>query len=462
MRVHCASFRAALAASGALIAMAATGGTALAGGFDVREQSALFQGMSFAGAAAGGTALGSMFWNPAAAGYVGEGITFDSSYSVILPRADLTIETIGGQDATDDPLPGGLFPFTGLDRTVDVGRDAVVPASYMAYRFSDDLVFAMSMNSQFGLTTKPDNTDWMGAVVGRTAKVFSVNATPTVAYQVAPWLQVGAGVQIQYFDLMKFKSATSPVAGSPSSVLEGDDWGFGYTLGINLTPARGTSIGIGFRSSIEHDLEGSAEVVGAPSPFLSAPITANLELPEKVTASLRQEISPTVRAFATVEWTNWSRLGTVPVILGDNFVLPPVPVPPVPALPAGSSVASLDFEWDDGWYFALGGEYDYSDKLTLRTGIGYEISPIREAQQRLVQLPDNDRIWLSAGASYDVGNLFGLLKDATLDVAYTHIFVEEGDFERFPSSTLAQGQPVITGSAEGSVDILSVGIRSSF
>ncbi len=424
---------------------------------DVREQSALFQGMSFAGAAAGGTSLGSMFWNPAAAGYVGDGITFDSTYSLILPRADLTIETIGGEDASSTSLPDYLDPYIGLDRTVDVGRDALVPASYFAYRFRDDLVFAMSLNSQFGLTTKPDNTDWMGAVVGRTSKVFSVNATPTVAYQVAPWLQVGAGVQIQYFDLMKFKAATSPDAGSPSSVLEGDDWGFGYTLGINLTPMRGTSIGIGFRSSIEHELEGSVSVVGIDD-ALRSPIHANVALPEKLTASLRQDLSHDLRAYATVEWTNWSRLSTVPVITEGEFFIPGVPVTLEPGFP----VATLDFEWEDGWYFALGGEYDYSDKLTLRTGIGYEISPIREPQQRLVQLPDNDRIWLSLGASYDVGDLFGLLKNATIDVAYTHIFVEDGDFERYPSSTLALGVPLIAGSVDASVDILSVGIRSSF
>ena len=41
-----------------------TAATANAGGFAVREQSAYFQGMSFAGAAAGGD-LSGMFWNPA-------------------------------------------------------------------------------------------------------------------------------------------------------------------------------------------------------------------------------------------------------------------------------------------------------------------------------------------------------------------------------------------------------------
>ena len=79
MRVKTSAKQLVWTACTSVIAMSAASGTAMAGGFDVREQSALFQGMSFAGAAAGGTALASMFWNPAAAGYAGKGLTFDSS-----------------------------------------------------------------------------------------------------------------------------------------------------------------------------------------------------------------------------------------------------------------------------------------------------------------------------------------------------------------------------------------------
>jgi len=250
-------------------------------------------------------------------------------------------------------------------------------------------------------------------------------------------------------DLMHFKSSTEPAAGSPSSILEGTDWGFGYTVGVNLAPTRGTSIGIGFRSSIEHELDGSVGIAGTPGP---AGVQANLDLPEKTTASLRQDLMHGIRAHATVEWTNWSRLTKVPVVLDDDFIV----------LPTGQPVASLDFEWEDGWYFALGGEYDYSQDLTLRAGIGYEISPVRDATSRLVQLPDNDRFWLSAGASYKLGDLFGLLKDATIDLAYTLIFVEDGEFERFPSSVLAGGAPLIAGDVDASVDIVSVGLRSTW
>ncbi len=400
------------------LAIAVTAGSASAGGFDVREQSALFAGMSYAGAAAGGTSLASMFWNPAAAGYSGQGLTFDSSYSLIIPRADVTVETVDGN------------PVAGLDPSVDVGRDALVPASYMAYRYSSDLVFAMSLNSQFGLGTKPDNPVWAGDMLARSSKLFSVNAAPTVAYQIAPGVQIGAGIQIQYLDLMHLNFAQTP--GGPTASLEGTDWGFGYTLGVNFTPAPGTSIGIGFRSSIEHDLDGSLEPADIG-------IGAHLELPEKVTGSITQAVMPGVRLHGTVEWTNWSRLQEVPI--------------------EGLTGAALSFGWEDGWYFAIGGEYDYSEKLTLRTGFGYEISPIQDPEARLVQLPDNDRYWLSAGGTYNAGDMFGLLKDAKIDFAYTHVFVEDGDFIRHPA---ASPVPVFTGSTEAAVDIVSVGIRSSF
>src|SRR5262249_59440800 len=67
----------------------------LAGGFEIREQSSYFQGTSFAGAAAGGQSLSSIFWNPAASAYVGYGLTTDSNLSVIFARSNIDVTGIG-------------------------------------------------------------------------------------------------------------------------------------------------------------------------------------------------------------------------------------------------------------------------------------------------------------------------------------------------------------------------------
>lgn len=431
-------------ASGALIASA----TAVsAGGFEVREQSAYFQGMSFAGSAAGGSSLSSIFWNPATSSFVADGFTTNSNYSLILPRSDVRIRE--AEVAPGVTLPCGAGPLAG-DCEVDVADDAIVPASYAAYRYDSKTVFALAFNSQFGLGTSPDNQNWVGApLASHASKLFSINAVPSVSYEIMPGLSVGAGVQIQYFDLKRLKSfgAIDPDGPGPSPTLtgttnlKGDDIGVGWTIGVNFEPVPGTSIGIGYRSAIDHDLEGKIGATNGLSllPIFPASITADVETPDKVTGSIRQELSPTMRLMATVEWTNWSKLGTIPV-------------------KGAPSPTFLEFEWEDGWLFALGGEFDYNEKLTLRLGGAYEISPIQDATSRLVQLPDADRIWASIGGSYKLGNIFGM-GDTTADFAYSHVFVEDSNFERHPASAAF---PIYSGTAESAVDIITVGMTTKW
>jgi long-chain fatty acid transport protein len=393
-----------LLGSVALSALALGAGSAAAGGLEVREQSAFFQGTSFAGSAAGGSSLSSIYWNPAASSFVGSGVTTDSSYSLILLNTDLT---------ADAPGFGG-------DLTTDIGRDAVVPASYLAWRYNDRTVFAVSMNSPFGLTTKPDSLNWTGNPIGTTAKVFSLNVTPTVSYQITPQISVGVGAQFQFVELKKFKTRGTPVLGNTN--LEGEDLKVGGVAGINITPFRGTSVGLGYRSRIDYDVEGTfTSTLAGPSPA-----ELGITTPDKVTLSLRQELTPSLRLLGTVEWTNWSLLDQSPVN--------------VAALPAGTVV--LDFGWEDGWFYSLGGEYDVNEKLTVRGGVAYEESPIQDPGARLLQVPDNDRIWASVGATYNWSD------SMQINAAYSHVFVEDGRFDR-------NG---LTGEAEASADIISVGL----
>ena len=404
--------------------------SALAGGFEVREQSTFFQGMSFAGAAAQGDSLSSMFWNPATAAMAGPGVTTNSNFALILPKSEVTATTFDNVPILGNNVPAGAF---GLDTKVDVGRDALVPASYLAWRYNDQIVFALGMNSQFGLGTKPDNLNWVGQAHAQTSKLFSMNINPAVSYEIMPGVTVGAGLQIQYIDLKRFKVAAGFPAG-PTSKFDASDISVGFTLGVNFKPTRTTSIGIGYRSKISHDLDGSLNnAVALPG---TVPLKASLDTPEKVTASFRQEIGANMRLLGTVEWVNWSRLQVVPL----NFSGPIAPaVPPT----------ALDFGWEDGWFFSLGAEYDVNDKMTIRFGGAYEISPIDDPTARLVQLPDADRIWASVGGTYKWN------EHMSFDFAYSHVFVEDETLSRVPASSPV---PTLNANTESSVDILSVGM----
>ena len=165
-----------------------------AGGLGVHEQSTSAQGSSWAGAAAGYD-LSSGFWNPAAFGIAGWGFTTESHAALLIPDASLS-------NTSATALAPAVNP-SGASST-DIGHIALIPASYAAYRINKDLVLGLSINSPFGLATKPEDVNWQGRFVGTSSKMFTANAAPTLSYQIAPGVHVGAGVQLEYMSL-KFK-----------------------------------------------------------------------------------------------------------------------------------------------------------------------------------------------------------------------------------------------------------------
>ena len=416
-------------AATALIASAAT---ALAGGFAIREQSAESQGASFAGNAAG-TGLGAMFWNPAAtANKTGPGINTESNYSLILPKAEVTVES----------ATGALAPFLGAPGTpssTEIGHAAVVPASYASYQLSPAMFLGVGLNSAFGLGTEPKDATYDGAALGRRSALFTVGATPTLAYVIAPGVTVGAGAQINYAKGI-FKFATGRPT-DPSSSFQGDDVAFGATAGVMLTPAPGTRIGLGWRSALTHELDGTFNRPAVAGLGISAQNyagTAEVKLPDIVTLSLNQALSSNTRLLGTVEWSNWSRFKELRV--KDKSGAKPDLV--------------IDADWVDGWFFSVGGEYDYSRQLTLRTGVGYEWSPIDDAKKRLTGVPDSNRVWASIGGNYKV------TEATSIDLAYTHVFFEDAQFDRHVTAGAAALN--VKGSVDASTDIIALGLKTKF
>jgi long-chain fatty acid transport protein len=394
-----------------------------AGGFGL-EQSAYYQGLSFAGAAAGGESLAAISWNPATAAFAGSGMQMEASASAVLLSIDMNVTN-----------PAAQLPPPGTAQT-DIGRNALIGASYFTYRLDSKTVLGLSLTSPFGLGTKPDDTNWAGKYQGITTYIFNVNATPMISHEIMPGVSVGAGVQIDYFGLKRQTSAT-PLG---LANFKADDIGVGAVAGITVVPMPGTSIGLGYRSAIQHTAEGHTEL-GA---IAKTDAQAKLILPDMLSLGLRHALSPTTRVMAEAEWVNWSRLGVIPIVITE----------PIPGLaPAGTTVANLDLQWRDGWLFALGGEYDWSPVLTLRTGLAYEISPVDGPSTRLVQDPDSNRIWASLGGSYDWD------ANTRFDFSYSHVFFEnDAPFNRVGGSTLF-ATPALEGTADTSMDIISVGLK---
>ncbi|MDB5646001.1 outer membrane protein transport protein, partial [Methylobacterium sp.] len=122
---------------------------------------------------------------------------------------------------------------------------------------------------------------------------------------------------------------------------------------------------------------------------------------------------------------------------------------------AGNVGSALPLNYNDGYTYAIGAEYDWSPSLTVRAGVAYEVSPI-DFTNRSVRLPDADRVNLSLGASYRWS------EKLTLNLAYSHFFVDKGRILTGPGRDYNVQNIVFAGLADSSADIVSVGFRYVF
>ena len=407
----------------ATLALGVLSTMAHAGGFAIHEQSTEFQGASFAGVAAGGQSLSSMFWNPATVTRF-SGLKTDYNAALIIPGSRARNQVTAGG------IPAAVLGFA--DDSGNIGKMAVVPASYTGFQLSDMVWVGLSVTSPFGMKTKNRATS-LGGIYGHKSEIFTINANPVIGVKLTDTLSLAAGLQINY---MK-GNLTTANKGLLTSRVKGDDWGVGFTLGLHFVPLEGTEIGIGYRSRIRHKLKGTFYV--ALPPALGGPSTNSATvkhtLPDIATFSVRQRLTEQLTLMGTIEWTHWS--------LFRQFDVEPA---------AGYNPAPENYNWKDGWLFAIGGEYALNDALILRAGYAYEKSPVPDST-RGVRVPDNDRHWFSAGLTWLPNDWL------KLHAAYSFIFVKDGDVSipADPGFPAPGKLPGLRTSYDQHINIISVG-----
>jgi long-chain fatty acid transport protein len=405
-----------------LMSFALTVSDARAGSFQIRTHSAKGLGLSLAGVAAGGQ-LSYSYWNPATLSEINrwqaEGVASGVFPSISITPSAATNALVG--------MLGGV-----PSGKTEIGRTAIVPASYMAMPVGDRTTIGVSITSPFGLSTSSP-WGWAGQIYSRESEILSVNINPMISYRINDMISIGGGLQFEYF-----RSYLTQAEGlgfnASSAVIKADDIGVGFNFGVQLRPWSGGTVGIGYRSAITHNLDGHLEAQGLP-----IPAEAKLATPDIVSFGLRQNLSSRTRLMGTVEWSNWSRLGTVPVYAAGT----------------GAVLTNLPLRYRDGWLFAIGGEYDASESLTLRGGLGYEIAPMNDVS-RDTRLPETNQFIVSAGLSYKYSSRL------SFDLSYTHaIGLGDGPVTIGPADPRFLGLPFQASSSLG-VGIVSIAATYGF
>ncbi|HWL70746.1 MAG TPA: OmpP1/FadL family transporter [Geminicoccus sp.] len=434
-------------------------GQARAAGYAIREQSAVGQGSSFAGMTAGEGGLSAMFFNPAALGFA-TAPTIEQHLTLVVPDAELVSSSASTVLGT---------PIGGRSRQSDAYPDVGVPALYAAYPLDERWTLGLSVNVPFGLGSKYDE-DWVGRYHAVKSKLFSVNATPTVAYRPVSWLTLGGGFSAQYIHaeltnavdfgtigtlLEQRTGASLPIAPEPGAQdgkakVEGDDIGFGLVLGAIAEPLPGTRLGVSYRSQISQSIKGDADfdlgtsgmgaiVSAATGQFVDTGARASLTTPTTVSLGLSQAIGSDLTLLADVQWTDWSQFDELRIDF-DN-----------PAQAASVTTQN----WSDTWFASVGAAYRLNEQWTLRAGAAFDQSPVPN-NDRTPRIPDSDRYWLSAGVSW------APWQDWTFDLGYSHIFLEDSEVDLSTSGAGNTTRGNLSANYESQINIIAVAARVAF
>jgi long-chain fatty acid transport protein len=117
---------------------------------------------------------------------------------------------------------------------------------------------------------------------------------------------------------------------------------------------------------------------------------SNPELPASWTLSGFHKWNDKWATEATVKYIQWHRFYTFPCKASGS--------------PLNGGNYDVEYRWKDSWTFALGQEYFANENWTFRAGTAWDQAPTANNNFRINRMPDADRIWLSAGASYTTGN----------------------------------------------------------
>jgi long-chain fatty acid transport protein len=130
---------------------------------------------------------------------------------------------------------------------------------------------------------------------------------------------------------------------------------------------------------------------------------------------------------------------------------------------AGNELAFEKQEnFEDSYRFALGATYDVNPVLALRLGVAFDQSAAEN--YRSISIPDSDRLWYSAGATYQLSGAesidFGLSYINGDNVVVTE---EDALLGQLPDSLSAfVGNKDWSFSSEGNALLLAVQYNKSF
>jgi long-chain fatty acid transport protein len=408
------------------VAVALVSTHAWSAGFQLNEFSTSGLGRAYSGEGAIADDAGNVSRNPALITMF-DRPTFSAGAIYIDPDVNIT-----GKSLT----PGGN---TNAD---NIAPTAWVPNIHFVAPINDQFGWGASMTSNYGLSTEFNDNYAAGEYGGKT-DLETINLNLSGAYRLNNNWSFGLGFNAVYADAKIERYAGEQTAGAGLAApgtqiakLKGDEWGFGWNAGILYELDKNNRFGLTYRSEVKIDFDGDYKsninalangLPGAGTAFpwgtsgSTIPGSLSLHLPEMWEISGYNRVAPQWAVHYSLAYTSWSQFQELKAT-GSQ----------------GQTLFYKDEGFKDSYRIALGTTYYYDDNWTFRTGIAFDDSPV-PADKRSISIPDQDRFWVSAGATYAFN------ENASVDAGVSYMHGQKVTFKEGPYEFTSEGKAWLFG-----------------
>ena len=387
-------------------------------GFSIQEQDAA--AFSMAGAfVAQADNPSALYYNPAGMVQL-PGTQVSAGFALIMPNG-----TFSSNGTSAFGAPGETYDQD--DQTF------FVPNIYVTHQINDQWSIGLAEFTNFGLSSKWPK-DWEGRFLtgGTEATLLTASLNPSVAYQPMEKLSLGLGLTAQYVDItLKNKLFLGMGLPEGNVKLSGDNWDYGWNVGLLFKLTDEIKFGASYRSKIKHDIEGETKISGLGMvglPDIKVDAEAELELPDIAYVGLAWARGPLTLEF-DVQWTGWSSYDELAVQFDQPIM--------------GSTGSSSPKNWEDVWAYRFGAQYQLNPAWVLRAGVIFDEAPMPDETFDYM-IPSGDRWLYGGGVGYTKGKF-------TLDTGYYYLDDESRTWNNMAgdyNTQIAPGLGRVTGQFE--------------
>ncbi len=433
------------------VAVAIVSTQAWSAGFQLNEFSSSGLGRAYSGEGAIADDAGNVSRNPALITMF-DRPTFSGGAVFVDPDVNVTGRSAIGNNASQD----------------NIAPTAWIPNLHFVAPINDQFGWGASVTSNYGLATEFNNNYAAGSMGGKT-DLETLNLNLSGAYRLDSHWSFGLGFDAVYArakveryagDLPQIIGAGLPglvqsgrlsaqdaqqLAAQAGRIsrdtqiahLKGDEWGFGWNAGILYELDKNNRYALTYRSEIKVDFDGDYKsslpaalnpinaALNLNLPYGTGGATTNgslsLHLPEMWEVSGYNRVDPQWAIHYSLAYTSWSQFQELKAT-GNN----------------GQTLFYKDESFKDAYRIALGTTYYMDDNWTFRAGIAFDDSPV-PADKRSISIPDQDRLWLSTGATYAFN------KDASVDVGVSYMHGQKVKFTEGPYTFSSEGRAWLYG-----------------